>query len=179
MANGIGAMSAMLKLVSYGAAAVLVIGTTPVALAVDVLPDAYFVGFVQQANDFQIDSGRLALQKSESDPIRTYAKRMVAERGEIAVALSRARSEARVGYVPTSRGVRPRYTAVLDRLHTLEGVEFDKSYAQAQLSAQAEAVEQVDAYAQTGGNVDLRRFAEDTLPRLQAGLEDARRIAGQ
>jgi len=134
---------------------------------------------MQQANDFQIDSGRLALQKSESDPIRAYAKRMIAERGEIAVALSRARSEARVGYVPTSRGVRPRHTAVLDRLHTLEGAEFDKSYAQAQLSAQTETVEQLDAYAQIGGNVALRRFAEDTLPRLQSELEHAGRIAGQ
>ena len=173
-------MAALLKLVSYGAAAVLtLVDITPVALAVDALPDAFFVGFMQQANDFQIDSGRLALQKSASDPVRAYAKRMVAERGEIAVALSRARSEARIGYVPTSRGVRPRHTAVLDRLHTLEGVEFDKSYAQAQLSAQTETVEQLDAYAQTGGNVDLRRFAENTLPRLQSELEHARRIAGQ
>ena len=58
-------------------------------------------------------------------------------------------------------------------------LEFDKSYAQAQLSDQTETVEQLDAYAQTGGNVDLRRFAENTLPRLQSELEHARRIAGQ
>jgi putative membrane protein len=169
----------MLKLVSYGVVAILALGITPAALAVDALPDPYFVGFLQQANDFQIDSGRLALKKSESDPIRSYAKRMIAERGEIAIALSRARSEARVGYVPTFRGVRPRHTAVLDRLHTLEGAEFDKSYAQAQLSAQTETMEQVDAYARTGGNAELRRFAEDTLPRLQSEFEHARRIAGQ
>jgi putative membrane protein len=172
-------MSAMLKLVSYGVAVVLAIGIAPAALAVDALPDAYFVGFVQQSNDFQLDSGRLALQRSASDPIRDYAKRMIAERGEVAVALSRARSEARVGYVPTSRGVRPGYTAVLDRLHTLDGAEFDKSYAQAQLLAQTETVEQVDAYAQSGANADLRRFSEEALPRLQSELENARRIAGQ
>ncbi|HTE37927.1 MAG TPA: DUF4142 domain-containing protein [Reyranella sp.] len=84
-----------------------------------------------------------------------------------------------VGYVPTFRGLRPRHTAVLDRLRALEGAEFDKSYAQAQLSARTETVEQLDADAQTGGNADLRRFAEATLPRLQSELEHARRIAGQ
>ena len=68
---------------------------------------------------------------------------------------------------------------MLDRLHTLEGVEFDKSYALAQLSAQTDAVEQVDTYAQTGSNAYLRRFAEDALPRLQSELEHARRIAAQ
>jgi len=81
--------------------------------------------------------------------------------------------------VPTFRGLRPRHTAVLDRLRALEGAEFDKSYAQAQLSARTETVEQLDADAQTGGNADLRRFAEATLPRLQSELEHARRIAGQ
>ena len=81
--------------------------------------------------------------------------------------------------MPTFRGLRPRHTAVLDRLRALEGAEFDKSYAQAQLSARTETVEQLDADAQTGGNADLRRFAEATLPRLQSELEHARRIAGQ
>ena len=35
---------------------------------------------------------------------------------------------------------------------------------------QTETVEQLDAYAQTGGNADLRRFAENTLPRLRSEL---------
>ena len=157
----------------------MAIGGAADALAVDALSDAQFVGFVQQANDFELDSGRLALKRSENDAIRAYAKRIIAERGEIAVALSRARSAARVGYVPSSRALRPRHTATLDRLRTLEGETFDKLYGQAQLEAHIEIVDQVDAYAKEGGNADLRRFALETLPRLQSGLEQARLIAGQ
>jgi putative membrane protein len=169
-------MSAIGRLISSVATAVLAVGIATAALAVDALPDAQFVGFIQQANDFELDSSRLALQRSESEAIRAYAKRMTAERGEIALLLSKARSEARVGYVPTSSSVRPRHTAVLDRLHTLEGTEFDKAYASAQLAAQIEIVDQVEAYGRDGGNADLRRFAEQALPRLQAELEHARRI---
>jgi putative membrane protein len=171
-------MSAVWKLVSSVAAAVLPLGVTTAALAIDALPDANFVGFVQQANDFELDSSRLALQRSESESIRVYAKRLLAERGEIAIALSKARSDARVGYVSSS-GVRPRHTAVLDRLHTLNGAEFNQAYATAQLAAQIDVVDEFDAYAQTGGNANLRRFAQETLPRLQSELEHARRIAGQ
>lgn len=170
-------MRGALKLVSRGVAAVLAVGLSHAAFAFDALSDTRFVSFVQQANDFGIDSSRMALQKSESDKILEYAKRIVAERREIAVALSRARSEARVGYAPSSGAVRPRHIAVLDRLSTLEGEKFDKAYTSAQLAAQIEAVDEVDAYAQTGGNADLRRFALETLPRLQSELEHAKRIA--
>lgn len=172
-------MATIVKLVSAVAAALLAIGITTAALALDPLPDAHFVGFIQQANDFELDSSRLALQKSENQAIHIYAKRMIAERSEIAVSLSRARSEARVGYVPTASGSRPRYIAVLDRLHTLDGEAFDKAYTGAQLTAQIEIVDEVDAYAREGSNANLRRFALEALPRLQSELEHARRLAKQ
>jgi putative membrane protein len=149
------------------------------ALALDPLPDAHFVGFVQQANDFELDSGRLALQKSEDQAIHVYAKRMMVERSEIAVSLSRARSEARVGYVPTAGDARARYTAVLDRLRTLDGETFDKAYTEAQLTAQLDIVDEVGAYAREGSNANLHRFALEALPRLQSELEHARQLAGR
>ncbi len=100
---------------------------------------------------------------------------MIAERREIAIALSRARSEARVGYVPTTtRRAAPLHRRARSPAHARR-CGFDTSYAQAQLAAQIEAVEQVDAYAQTGGNADLRRFAEDT-PAATPGRARARAV---
>jgi putative membrane protein len=172
-------MSVILRLVSRSAVAILAIGITHVALAVDALPDARFVGFVQEGNDFEINSSRLALQKSNSEAIRGYANRIIVERGEIAGTLSKARSEAGVSYAPTPGGARPRHADVMDRLGTLQGGEFDVAYASAQLAAQIEAVDQVGAYSQSGGNANLRRFAQEALPQLQAELDHAKRIAGQ
>lgn len=172
-------MSAIVKLISRSAAAILALGISHAALAVDALPDARFVGFVQEANDFEIASGNLALQKSGNEAIRGYANRMIIERGEMAGLLSRSRREAGVSYAPTPGGERPRHTAVLDRLSTLQGGEFDAAYASAQLSAQLEAVAQVGAYSQSGGDGNLRRFAQEALPKLEAQLDHAKRIAGQ
>ena len=40
------------------------------AFAVDALPDARFVGFAETVNDFEIQSGQLALSKSSNELIR-------------------------------------------------------------------------------------------------------------
>jgi putative membrane protein len=172
-------MSAILKLVALGAVAILAAASTPAALAVDALPDARFVGFVQEANDFELASSKLALERSSNDAIRGYANRMIIERGDLALVLSKARSEAGVSYAPTPGDPRPRHGTVLDRLATLQGAEFDNAYASAQLAAQIEAVDQVGAYSQNGDNGSLRRFAQAALPKLEAELENAKRIAGQ
>lgn len=172
-------MTAILKLFSLSAVAILAAGLSPAALAVDALPDTHFVGFVQEANDFELASSRMALQKSGSDTIRGYANRMIIERGEIAELLSKARNEAGVTYAPTPGRARPHHADVLERLATLQGRDFDSAYANAQFAAQTEAVDQVGAYSQNGGNGNLRRFAQETLPKLQAELDDARRISGQ
>ncbi len=172
-------MSAILKFVTCSAVAILAIGITRAALAVDALPDARFVGFVQEANDFEIGSSHLALQRSGNETVRGYANRILIERQEMAGLLSKARSEAGVSYAPTPGGSRPRHADVLDHLGTLQGGEFDSTYASAQLAAQVEAVAQVGAYSQNGGNGNLRKFAQEALPKLQAELDHAKRIAGQ
>jgi putative membrane protein len=172
-------MSAVLKFVARSAVAILAIGITHTALGVDALPDARFVGFVQEANDFEIGSSNLALQKSGNEAIRGYANRMLVERSEMAGLLSKARNEAGVSYAPTPGDSRPRHADLLDRLGMLQGAEFDNAYANAQLVAQIELVAQVGAYSQNGGNGNLRKYAQETLPKLQAELDHAKRIAGQ
>ncbi len=166
-------------LFARGLVAIFALGLTHIALAVDALPDARFVGFVQESNDFEIGSSRLALQKSTNEAIRGYATRMVTERDEVATLLSTARAEAGVVFAPTPGGTRPRHADVLDRLALLFGTEFDEAYTSAQLAAQIEAVDQVGAYSQNGGNGNLRSFAKQILPKLQAQLEHAKRMAGK
>ena len=51
-------MSILLKVLSGCALFVAALGFVPAAFAVDALPDARFVGFVQEANNFAIASGR-------------------------------------------------------------------------------------------------------------------------
>ena len=162
--------------VLFGVAALTVLPATA-AFAVNALPDARFVGFAQDFNDFEIASGRLALAKSADPNIRGFASRMVADQTEAAQYLSRARSEAGVSYAPDPSNA-PVWTATLRQLNVLEGVEFDRAYANAQLAAHIDANAQYGAYSQDGGNGALRRYAQGQLPKVQQNLTGARQLAG-
>lgn len=162
--------------VLFALAAVPVAAHATAALAVDALPDARFVGFCQTVNDFEIASGRLALAKSTNENIRGYAARMVAEHTEAAQFLVKARAEAGVSYAPDPSNP-PNTVAVLQRLNTLAGPEFDTAYANAQLAIQTQAHDQYGAYSQNGDNGALRRYAQRMVPKSVEYLEYARRIA--
>ena len=172
-------MSTSLKFLLQSALVFLTVSLAHTAYAVDALPGPRFVGFVQESNDFEIGSSRMALQKSNNEAVRGFASRIIAEREELARTLIHNRSEAGITLAPTPGGREPRHAAILDRLSTLQGADFDAVYASAQLAAHIELVDQVGAYSQNGDNGGLRRFAQEALPKLKINLEYARRIAGQ
>ena len=146
-------------------------------LAVDALPDARFVGFVQAVNDFEIKSGQLALSRSANENVRGYASRALAEHTIAAETLSRSRSEAGVSYAPDG-SMGPRTANELQVLNGLQGAEFDAAFARAQLAVQTAAVDQLGAYSQNGTSGPLRRYAQTMLPKSKMLLEYAQRLAG-
>jgi putative membrane protein len=145
---------------------------------VNALPDAQFVGFAQTVNDFEVQSGQLALRKSSNDLVRGYATRAVAEYTTNAQSLSRNRSSAGVSYAP-DENVKAIADNAMSRLNSLQGSDFDKAYADAQVRLQTAAVNQFSAYS---GNFNasgpLRRYAQDMLPKSQSFLEYSKRLSG-
>jgi putative membrane protein len=145
--------------------------------AVDALPDARFVGFAETVNDFEIKSGQLALTKSSNELVRGYATRAVAEHTTAAQSLAKNRAEAGVSMAP-DEDVRKIADEAMARLNSLQGADFDTAFATAQLRVQTAAVDQYGAYSQNGKSGPLRRYAQETLPKSQALLEYAKRLAG-
>ena len=154
-----------------------VVPISPVALAVNALPDSRFVGFAETVNDFEIQSGQLALTRSSNEKVRAYATRAIAEHTAIAESLSRNRNAAGVTMAP-DEDVRKIAGDAMTRLNSLQGAEFDTAFADAQLRLQTAAVAQYGAYSQNGNDGALRRHAERTLPQLEMLLEGAKRLSG-
>jgi putative membrane protein len=147
------------------------------AWAVDALPDARFVGFSQDVNEFEIASGRLALERSTNENVRGYATRAIAEHTDAAASLSKARSEAGVSYAPDG-SMGPMTANLLAQLKSLQGAAFDAAFANAQLSVQTAAEAQFAAYSQNGKSGPLKRYAQNVLPKAKMHLEYAKRLAG-
>ena len=162
---------------TFMATVVASLSFVPFAQAVDALPDARFVGFAETVNDFQMKSGQLALSKTSNELVRGYATRVVAEYPKAEQALTRNRNEAGVSMAPDEDG-RKIADDSMSRLNSLQGAEFDKAYANAQVRLQTAAVDQFNAYSENGKSGPLKRYAQEVLPQSREFLEYAKRIAG-
>ena len=170
-------MTSIIRRTFLVAVAVAPLSRVTLVHAVDALPDARFVGFAETVNDFEIKSGQLALTKSSNEYVRAYATRAIAEFTTNAQYLTRNRNEANVTMAP-DEDVRKIAEDAMTRLNSLQGAEFDTAFANAQLRVQTAAVDQYGAYSQNGKSGPLRRYAQETLPKSQALLEYAKRLAG-
>jgi putative membrane protein len=157
--------------------AVASISFVPSAHAVDALPDARFVGLAETVNVFQLKSGQLALSKSSNELVRGYATRAVAEYPSAQQSLTRNSSEAGVSKA-LDEEVRKITDDSMNRLNALQGADFDKAYADAQVRLQTAAVAQLGAYSENGKSAPLRRYAQEVLPKSKEFLEYAKRVAG-
>ena len=66
---------------------------------------------------------------------------------------------------------------LIDKLWSLEGSEFDRTYAQAQVRDHERAVALFEREAQSGRDPALKEYAQRYLPMLQAHLDRVRAVA--
>lgn len=145
------------------------------ALAQSPPPASDFVGQVAVANMFGVETATLALQKSSSPAIKDYAHRLAEDHAKAASSLRRIiarRSDIALPDRPDSR-----HLEMLRDLAALQGVEFDKAYADTQRNAHQELAELLATYAQSGSDPELKAFAAETLPLFQTLDRKAQELA--
>ncbi|OZA91551.1 MAG: hypothetical protein B7X76_02120 [Azorhizobium sp. 39-67-5] len=124
---------------------------------------------------FEIEASKLALDRSTDPQIRAFAQMMVVDHAKIAIALKRAASDAN-GDITLPTAVDAEHEALLKKLGTATGRDFDALYVQMQTTAHQQAVGLFGAFAKDGDQTALKAFAADTLPVLQGHLEQVLRI---
>jgi putative membrane protein len=150
----------------------------PPALAADpstkqasapVSPTATFVAQAAFGNMFEIESSKLALERSKAAPVKAFAQRMVDDHSAAAVKFKEAVLEAKLAMPPDKLDAR--HQAVLSELAGKQGDDFDKAYIEAQYKAHVETVELFKGYGQAGEDTRMRAFAAELLPKLEAHLQ--------
>jgi putative membrane protein len=151
------------------------LGATSVASATDpgsrpaVPPTTSFVTLVAAANLFEIESSKLALRRSTSEPVRGVATRMVADHTVATATFKQAIADARL-VTPLAR-LDARQQAILEDLKTRDATSFDEAYMAAQYKAHVETIDLFKAYAVGGDDARMKQFASELLPVLHAHLE--------
>jgi putative membrane protein len=126
-----------------------------------------FVTKASVSNQFEIESSKLAIRKSQNPEIRLFAQRMIDDHGKAAEELEDAVGDSDTK-LEVADALDARHQALTEKLEAAaDGTEFDRSYLSMQKTAHAEAVKLFSDYAATGDDEEIREFASETLPILK------------
>lgn len=136
--------------------------------------------FVQKAsigNMFEIESSKLALDKSTNKEVHDFAERMLTDHGKAGENLTAALDATNLDLRPATTLDSPHQKMLNDLKKAKSGNDFNRKYIKAQQDAHKEAVTLFKNYAQTGDDADLKQFASDTLPTLESHDDSINDIA--
>lgn len=124
----------------------------------------------------EVQLSELALESTQSAPVRDFARHMVQEH-TAANADLRALARAKDVDLPTE--LAPEHLALRERLVRSRGAEFDREYMTAMIEDHRTAINIYQRLSREARDADVRSFAAQTLPILEMHLEEAQSIQQQ
>jgi putative membrane protein len=141
----------------------------PVDLSNPLLAPGYMAQ-AGSADQFEIQSGQLALQASQNPAIRDFANMIIADHTRSTQMVVAAAQSA--GLTPPPPALLPPQQAMLDQLRSAgTGPSFDMAFQQAQISAHQQALMLHQNYAAQGDVPALRAAAGQIVPVVQMHLQ--------
>lgn len=150
------------------------VGTQPLAD----LSATDYVKLAADADNFEIQSGRLAATKSRREDVRGFAKQMVADHTENSKALTAALSNQDRKITPPPSTLSAANKSKLDLLRKAPKSSFDQLYLQQQLEAHQSAWALHTGYAQTGTDPALKQVAQTIAPVVEHHLSSLKGMTG-
>jgi putative membrane protein len=135
-----------------------------------------FVRDASHAGQFEVQSGRLALERSQHGGVRGFATQSVRDADEM---LNRVKfiNGANVG-VSMPYGLTNDQQALLKRLAGLSGSDFDREYMRSQIEVGELLKKAFSDYGSNGESPTMRIYAAKAADDYDAQLMQARTIAG-
>jgi putative membrane protein len=131
-----------------------------------------FVTKAGLGNLFEIESSKIAAEKSKSVDVQQFARMMMDDHGKAADEL-KAMADGPTSQFKLPAKLDDAHSRKLEQLRAAAGSALDMSYKQMQLDAHREAVALFSSYAKTGDNAELKNWAGKTLPTLQKHFQHA------
>ncbi|KAI94352.1 hypothetical protein T281_11370 [Rhodomicrobium udaipurense JA643] len=133
-------------------------------------PDQAFVRDLSSGGLFEIQAAYIALQKTDNEDVRQFAKKMVEDHGAADAKLKDTLREANIKEPQIT--IDERRMQELDYLKVADR-DFDRQFIQQQRKAHTDTVKLLENYIQRGGNEQLKQFATNLLPTIKQHLEMA------
>jgi putative membrane protein len=137
-------------------------------------PDASFYKGAAEGGIAEVDAGRLAQDKGNSQQVKDFGAMMVKDHSAANEKLQALASSKSIT-LPTSPSVSQMATKA--KLDVLSGDTFDKSYVKGQINAHRQTVALFRKEISSGQDADAKAFASATLPTVRAHLKAITAIA--
>ncbi|MBV8094280.1 MAG: DUF4142 domain-containing protein [Acetobacteraceae bacterium] len=132
--------------------------------------DQTFVREAAAGNMAEVQEAQLAQQKAANAEIKAFASKMVADHTQAQNELQQIASLEKINLPAEPTPAQRRNYTELSRL---SGAQFDRKYAQQQVSDHQRTIELFRTEASNGRNQQLKTYAQKTLPILQQHLQMA------
>jgi len=151
----------------------LMLSLPMVALAAS-SPDASFYKGAAEGGMAEVDAGRLAQDKGNSQQVKDFGAMMVKDHSAANEKLQTLAASKSIT-LPTTASVGQ--MASKAKLDVLSGATFDKSYVKGQISAHRQTIALFRMEISSGQDADAKAFAVATLPTVKAHLKAITAIA--
>jgi len=150
-------------------------GINPNAPSVEdpIAADKDFLREAAQGSATEVALGRMAQEKSASDAVKEFGKRMVDDHSKAAEEL---RQVAQMAKLDVRSDMPKRAKKAQDKLSKLSGADFDRAYAKMMVSDHKEDIKAFEREAHSGTVPAVKDFAAKTLPALQEHLKLAEQL---
>lgn len=134
-----------------------------------------FADAAAASDTFEIDSSRLALEKSQSADVKKFAQAMIEAHTASTAKLKAAGTKALPAIRPATLLPDDLQTR-LDALKPQSGTTFDQAYMADQIAGHEATLSALQDYAASGEVPSLKSFAAEMVPIVTSHLERARAV---
>lgn len=136
--------------------------------------DRHFIRKAGEGGLAEVELGKLAAQKGQSDEVKKFGQRMVDDHSKANDQLKQLAQNEGVT-LPTSLSATDKATKA--RLEKLSGEQFDRAYMNDMVKDHSKDVAEFKKESTNAKDPDVKNFAAQTLPTLEDHLKEARTIA--
>jgi putative membrane protein len=124
---------------------------------------------------YEIESSKLALERSKSAEVKKFAQQMVTDHTATTAKLKSAIAEAGLKVTPPA-ALDARRQGMLENLRAATPDAFDRAYLDQQTAAHQEALTVHTSFAEDGDNDVLKKLAGETAPKVQHHFEMVKQL---
>lgn len=128
-------------------------------------------------DSYEIAAANIALQRTKSPEVKSFATMMITDHGKLDAQLKKAVADKRID-APIPTELDARRTGMINNLKASGDSDFDLAYLHQQLAAHVETLDLMKGFQNHGDNDALKMVASEAAPIVQHHLGMVRDVGG-